>query len=823
MLSFFYTFLTLIAANSMAEELPKTGGKPSTEFSQKAALYLSRISSEAAENNEFECDGDELCEAIMALCEDRQLCTILLQICTQHPDLCEEIIFEPECDEEECEEFPECDEHEEECDDFPECNENEEECNDFPECNENEEECDDVPECNENEEECDDFPECNENEEECDDFPECNENEEECDDFPECNENQEECEELPECNENEEECDDLPECDENEEECDDFPECDENQEECEELPECNQYEEECDEFPECDENGEECEDNVVEQPSGYINPNPASDLTLMTVTTEAARDASRFLAQASLGANHATITQVAAMGPEVWLEEQFTQPVGYTRPFAEFLMNRVEQFYEQNEGLSDEEFEIIYEQLGDPERYWVDGWWTSVMTSPDMVRQRVALALSEIFVISANVDELGTNNLAMVGYYDALLDNSFGNFRELLRAVSLSPAMGIYLSHIHNAKTDTQRGTFPDENYAREVMQLFSIGLFELNADGSRKLDAQGNPTPTYDQEDIREFAKIFTGLSWNIPGESGFGVMDIHELESESDPFLSPMKMYESHHEPGSKTLLNGQVVPAGQTGMQDIEAAIDNLFNHPNVGPFIGKQLIQRLVKSNPSPEYVARVSAAFNGETGAARGDMKALIRAILLDPEARSTPQLASATDGRLREPFVRVVNLMRAFNATSSDNTFSDDGYNMTAQIRQYVLSAPSVFNFFQPGYAPNGEIKDAGLVAPEFQITNASTIMEIKNLIYYSLQTGQVLAQSGQLPTEKLDFSAELQLADNSDALLDHLDTLMTYGTLTAETRAAVKTAVDALSDSRERVAMAVYLIAISPDFAIAI
>ena len=517
------------------------------------------------------------------------------------------------------------------------------------------------------------------------------------------------------------------------------------------------------------------------------------------------------------------MTQVAAMGPEVWLEEQLTQPVGHTMPFTEFLVNRVEQFYQDNIELPNEEFEIIYEQLGDPERYWVDGWWTSVMTSPDMVRQRVALALSEIFVISANVEELGTNNYAMASYYDLLLTHAFGNFRDILKGVTLSPAMGVYLSHMHNTKTNPESGTFPDENYAREVMQLFSIGLFELNADGSKKLDAQNKSIPTYSQQDIREFAKIFTGLSWNVPGETGFGVRDIHELESDTDPFLLPMKMYESHHEPGSKSLLNGQVVPAGQTGMQDIESAIDNLFNHPNVGPFIGKQLIQRLVKSNPSPAYIARVSAAFNGENGTPRGDMKALIRAILLDPEARTAPNLATSTDGRLREPFVRVVNLLRMFNATSSDNTFSDDGYAMAAQIRQYVLSAPSVFNFFQPGYAPNGEIKDAGLVAPEFQITTASTIMEIKNLIYYSLETGQVLANSGQLPAEKLDFSEELLLAQDTQALLDRLDTVMTFGTLTAETRTAVEVAVDSLTESRERVAMAVYLIAISPDFAIAI
>lgn len=354
---------------------------------------------------------------------------------------------------------------------------------------------------------------------------------------------------------------------------------------------------------------------------------------------------------------------------------------------------------------------------------------------------------------------------------------------------------------------------------------MFSIGLYELNADGTRKLDASGNFIPTYGQDDIREFAKIFTGLSWDSCNPNGFGIMDIHELEcdDDADPFTRAMKMYEEHHEPGTKNLLNGQVVPAGQSGMQDIDAAIDNLFNHPNVGPFIGKQLIQRLVKSNPSPAYIARVSAAFNGASGAPRGDMKAVLRAVLLDPEARKSPSEASITDGRLREPFLRVVHLMRAFNATSSDNTFSDDGYEMASTLRQYVLSAPSVFNFYLPNYAPNGEIKDAGLVAPEFQITNASTIIDIKNVIYESLETGQVLTNSGALPSERLDFSEELAIAGDIDTLLNRLDTVMTYGSMTSETRAIIKAALEGITDNETRVVTAVYLIAISPDYAVAI
>ncbi|MBE1300601.1 MAG: DUF1800 family protein [Alteromonadaceae bacterium] len=877
-------------------------------LAQKFSINASKTISRRLSGLERDCDGDEICERIIELCEDRAFCLELLRICLDDPELCEEILEEDECevegdgeecdemrecdddeedcddmrecddddeecddmreceedeedcddirecdeDDEDCDDMRECDEDDEDCDDMRECDEDEEDCDDIRECEEDQEDCEDMRECDEDEEDCEDIPECDENSEECEDIPECDENSEECEDIPECDENSEECEEAPECDESSEECEDAPECDESSEECEEAPECDESSEECEEAPECDESSEECEEAPECDENNEDCSDtpecneededctetpdcdeeneeeceaSVTEQPSGYVNPNPAADRTIMTVSTEAANDASRFLTHATFGGSYATISQVASIGPDMWLEQQFEQPVGYTMPFTQYLVNRVIRYEEENEDLNDEQLEAIYELIGDPERYWVDGWWTQVMTSPDMVRQRVAMALSEIFVVSANVEEIGANNYAMATYYDVLLENSFGNFRDLLKAVTLSPTMGFYLSHIHNAKADPTKGTFPDENYAREVMQLFSIGLYELNTDGTRKVDGSGNFIPTYGQEDIREFAKIFTGLSWDSCDPNAFGKMDIFELECEddADTFTRQMKMYEEHHEPGVKSLLNGQVVPAGQSGMQDIDAAIDNLFNHPNVGPFIGKQLIQRLVKSNPSPDYISRVSAAFNGETGSARGDMKAVLRAILLDPEARRSPSEAATSDGRLREPFLRVVHLMRAFNATSSDNTFSDDGYEMAATLRQYVLSAPSVFNFYLPNYAPNGEIKDAGLVAPEFQITNASTIIDIKNVIYYSLETGQVLANSGALPAEKLDFTEELAIASDVDALLDRLDTVMTYGSMTSETKAIIKDTLESINDNETRVATAVYLIAISPDYAVAI
>ncbi len=561
-------------------------------------------------------------------------------------------------------------------------------------------------------------------------------------------------------------------------------------------------------------NEEECSDPEegcqLEITTGFVNPNPIPDMTVFPVDLESANRAARFLAQASLGANYPTVTQVASMGEAAWLESQFQQPVGRLMPYTDFLIQLIEQNADNDQ---------FVEALDGPEYVYLNAWWTQVMTSPDLVRQKVAMALSEIFVASASVEAIGETPPAMAQYYDVLLDNAFGNYRDLLKGITLSPAMGVYLSHMGNQKANEAAGTFPDENYAREVMQLFSIGLFELNPDGSQKLDGNGNPIPTYDQQDIREFAKIFTGLSTN--SQSGF--VGANMFEGDYFGSSQPMIMYEQYHSTEQKRLLNGQIVPAGQTGMQDIDAAMDNLFNHPNVGPFIGKQLIQRLVTSNPSPAYIERVTRAFNGESSGVRGDMKAIIRAILLDPEATTQPSQQQNTAGRLREPFLRLLRLKRTFNATTVDRTHAGGNYDLSSAIRQYVMFSPSVFNFFQPNYRPNGEIKDAGLVAPEFQITNASSIVEVKNVVQLFLETGRIEERAGLLPSETVSFESELAIAQDVGELVSRLDTLMTYGTLTSNTREAVISAIQNLEDPLDRVRMAIYLIAISPDYAVAI
>ena len=447
----------------------------------------------------------------------------------------------------------------------------------------------------------------------------------------------------------------------------------------------------------------------------------------------------------------------------------------------------------------DIEFLILFRRLA---------WWHRTVTARDALRQRVAFALSEIFVVSDNVDALIINPFALGGYYDMLLENAFGNFRDLLRDVSLHPAMGIYLSHVNNRRSDPDNNTFPDENYAREIMQLFSIGLFELNLDGSVRVDENGRPIPTYSNVEIREFAKIFTGLSYG--GSNAYFGNPIPE-------FLAPMQMFDAAHEPGAKSLLNGLVVPAGQTGMQDIEAAIDNLFNHPNVGPFIGKQLIQRLVTSNPSPAYVERVARAFNGDSTGVRGDMRAVIRAVLLDVEASA----AAADFGKLREPVVRYASILRQFGATSDDGFIANTGYFLQELGKQHPLSAPSVFNFFLPAHAPAGEIADAGLVAPEFQITTSNSIVGLSNLIDFIVIGDFVTDAPEPFAPVSLDFSDYVAIADDVDALVDRLELVLTADTLDPVTRQAI---ADVLSDIEEpeiRTRIALYLFLISPDYAV--
>ena len=491
------------------------------------------------------------------------------------------------------------------------------------------------------------------------------------------------------------------------------------------------------------------------------------------------------------------IDSVAASGAEAWVTQQFATPPMDTH--WAYVMERKGPI-----GCTVCNAQYINATM--------ESFWTQAVRGPDQLRQRTVLALSELFVVSTVNSPVDIHADAHASYLDMLSRNAFGNFRTLLEQVSTHPTMAHYLSHMRNQKEDPTTGRIPDENYAREVMQLFSIGLWQLNADGTRKLDGSGRPIPTYGQDDVMGLAKVFTGWSWNGPDKSG----------SRWEGWIGKnwkdqLQNYPDHHSQSEKRFL-GTVVPAGTSGEQSMKVAMDTLFNHPNVGPFIGSQLIKRFVTSNPSPAYVGRVSAAFNNNGGGVRGDMKAVLRAVLLDPEARSAAQLADPNWGKLREPLVRFGNWMRAFNASAANGYYSI--WNLedpVSSIGQNPLRAPSVFNWFRPGYAPPGEILRKGLVAPEFQITHETTTTGYANFVTHTVERGHGWNSSAI----KANYAPEVALANNPAALMDRLNLLLTAGRMSTTTRQTILDAVTAMPATKPeaRVHTAVALTMLSPDF----
>ena len=385
--------------------------------------------------------------------------------------------------------------------------------------------------------------------------------------------------------------------------------------------------------------------------------------------------------------------------------------------------------------------------------------------------------------------------------------------------------MGFYLSHLNNPRSNPAENIHPDENYAREVMQLFSIGLYELNNDGSRKLDGGGQPIPTYGQEEITEFAKIFTGLGISEVVDNQWVDSAYFDLSIYVADMTKPMKMYEDWHEPGEKELLNGMLVPDGQPGMQDVQMALDNLFNHPNVGPFIGRQLIQRLIKSNPTPQYIDRVAQVFNNNGQGVRGDLAAVVKAILLDPEARECRNLMEEESARLREPLVRYTHFARSVEREHIYGRHWNVGYGFWDATGQTPMGAPSVFNFFLPDFQPNGDLADRGLVAPEYQIHNTKLsvgfINEVNGWIVWNGLFGD---WESNHPDVGIDVDRYKEFANDPETLLNELDKVYTHGQLTDRTREIIKAAISPLIYRyyrEDRVRLAMYLLMISPDYAV--
>lgn len=522
-----------------------------------------------------------------------------------------------------------------------------------------------------------------------------------------------------------------------------------------------------------------------------------------------AKAAVRFLDQAAFGpnANFANVKEVMAKGYDLWITDQFARPIGLQQPYLEALKRaRKGKIYGDSKVLS---------------------WWRRAMSTAsnaDPLRQRVGFALSEIFVISDHLDTLDEQPIGMMNYYDMLLKGAFGNFRTLLYNVGTHPCMGTYLNHLGNEKGDPDAGTFADENFAREIMQLFSVGLVDLNLDGTPKLN-NGQLIQSYDNATIADMAKVMTGFSFGGPKGDDFYYSP--------DNFTAPMRMWDAFHDITPKTLIGGITLPTrvasdpdtGAAGLADYNAAIDALFNHPNCPPFICKQLIQKLVTSNPTSAYVARVAAKFVDNGIGVRGDLKAVIRTILLDPEARDPLISALVASGKMKEPYLRTINLARAFNAHAANGVF---GVSYLDEIHfQQPLSAPSVFNFFKPGYAPAGPLSDAGLVAPEFQILNAVTATAVPNYYFEALNGNGFNRWGGNSRTlVKPNFANELKLINDVPALMRRLDLLLTGGTLPNEQHQVIREAVEAITPDMwewklERVRMAIYLISTSPEFGI--
>lgn len=501
-------------------------------------------------------------------------------------------------------------------------------------------------------------------------------------------------------------------------------------------------------------------------------------------------EAYQLLNQATFGATEVEALRVIDMGMEPWIDDQLSKPASLQLPHLQSLPRP--QFLFQLQ----------------PDR--VDIWFRNALHGEDQLRQRVAFALSEIMVVS-QLGALNNTSYGLADYHDMLSENAFGNYRDLIEQVTLHPAMGVYLSMLGNERPNPALNIRPDENYARELMQLFSIGLVELNNDGSEILDAQNQPIPTYDQALIEAFAHVYTG--WTYAGAPSFQ----QARQTDSNQII-PMQLYPNFHDTGAKTLLNGTVLPAGQSGDQDLSGALDNIFNHQNVGPFIAIRLIQRLVTSNPSPGYIGRVASVFNDNGAGVRGDLGAVVKAILMDAEAR--PDMHMEIDGKLKEPILRLTQLWRSYDAVSNSGR-----YPLVASyilFGQGPLQSPSVFNFFSPFFAPPGEIRDASLVAPELQIATEYLSTLFTNYMFFQCfalnQTSTTLNDDDVY----IDFSEEMAVAGDVDALIDMVAGKLLGGQISDTLRQEIAgmLAIIPAEDTAVRAAETIYFIVTSPEFA---
>lgn len=522
-------------------------------------------------------------------------------------------------------------------------------------------------------------------------------------------------------------------------------------------------------------------------------------------TSLSRRDAARLLTQGTFGIRTPEeVTAVQQEGVEHWLWRQFNAACALHTSYLDLQRAR------ETNGQANEE--MSYEAV-----------WRQWLFEGGQLRARMAFALSQIMVISNVAPDI--KPYAMSSYMDMLNRRAFGNFRDLLKEVTLHPAMGYYLNMLQSKKEDTQKGTHPNENFAREVLQLFTIGLVNLNADGSVQQDAQKQPIPTYNESVVKGFARAFSG--WSFGGEGNADPKLFYKAQYDLDAnWVVPMKPFAKYHETGTKQLLGSTVLPAGQTPEKDLDDAIDNIFQHPNVGPFIGRQLIQRLVTSNPSAAYIGRITAVFNNNGFGVRGDLRAVVKAILTDVDARGDDAPSRARYGKQREPVIRLANVLRAFGAWTPSPAGRTELHYLDSPeegLGQSPLLAPSVFNFFSPNYRQAGPLAQAGLVAPEFQITTETSVVSCYNTFARLFsQEGYGWGKQSRL---FLNFASWEALALKPQEMVDRMDLLLCNAQMSAATRTRLLTLIKALPSTswqiRDRVKQAFTVLAVSPDFVI--
>jgi uncharacterized protein (DUF1800 family) len=532
------------------------------------------------------------------------------------------------------------------------------------------------------------------------------------------------------------------------------------------------------------------------------NPGPATSTDLIAqvngtpVPLVSPEDASRFLAEATFGATDGDIHHLSKIGYTTWMNEQFSAPATLHEPAVEqaLILNNAPC------AASDLKCNAaLFVQNNQQETYVQQSFWQQAMTGNDQLRQRVKYSLSEIFVISSTNPAVANMPRGMANYYDLLGADAFGNFRQLLEDVTLNPMMGQFLSILANDKGDANRD--PDENYAREVMQLFTIGLYQLNPDGTQKLDPTGQAIPTYSNTDVLGLAKVFTGFSWNVPGDQSNTAWSncCEYVGTGFGEDLLPMQNYPGHHSTAEKDFL-GVTIPtqSNPDPVGDLKIALDTLFNHPNLPSFFCKQMIQHMVTSNPSPAYVSRVAGVFRDNGAGVRGDMKAVIQAILLDPEARdSTAASSNPQYGKVREALVRYTEWARAFTAQSRNGAFNlGSTEDPIFALGEMTLRSPSVFNWFAPGYVPpNTSIEKAGLLAPEMQMTDVSTVVG-----YLNYMQSAIGADTQNGPDVFSNYTTEIALAATPDQLVDRVNLLLMAGEMDSALRSQVLSAINSIA-----------------------